>query len=332
MNRFSEIVPLALTPLTPIHIGCGEDFEPTNYVIDDGTLYHFEPTVLPLNDSDRRLLIQSANRPGGEAIRAVQQFFYERRRECRRVSRFGIPVATGIADWYQRRVGQIVQQEAGGRRVSNELGIERTAHHLYTGKPYLPGSSMKGSARTGWLNSVDSVPSSPRDRERPPARDEISSQMETLILGGSFSSDPFRLVEFADAAGVELQSRVVFAVDRRKRPRPAVGKEKDLAVPREAIAGGQLRAAQGEIRFKSRPASSDPRKTPSADKCIGDFGSLARACNRFYRGRLEADLDVLGGFGRDALGQRVQIAGRWTLARARCGSRNVAAGRPAQRR
>jgi CRISPR-associated protein Csm5 len=34
MNRFLDVIPLALTPLTPIHIGCGEDFEPTNYVID----------------------------------------------------------------------------------------------------------------------------------------------------------------------------------------------------------------------------------------------------------------------------------------------------------
>lgn len=26
---------LAITPLSPIHIGCGEDYVPTNYVIDD---------------------------------------------------------------------------------------------------------------------------------------------------------------------------------------------------------------------------------------------------------------------------------------------------------
>ena len=135
----------------------------------------------------------------------------------------------------------------------------------------------------------------PRDRERSPAREE-SSQLENQILGGSFSSDPFRLVEFADAAGASLKSRVVFAVDRRKRPRPD-SKEKDLAVAREAIAGGQFRAAQGEIRFKTRPASADPKHTPRAEKCIGDFAALARACNRFYGSRLEADLDVLAALG-----------------------------------
>src|SRR6476619_520839 len=61
MNRFVEVVPLALTPLTPIHIGCGEDFEPTNYVIDGGVLYQFEPTRLTLTAADRRRLVDCVN-------------------------------------------------------------------------------------------------------------------------------------------------------------------------------------------------------------------------------------------------------------------------------
>lgn len=303
MNRFTEIVPIVLTPLTPIHIGCGEDFEPTNYVIDDGLLYPFEPTALSLNDSDRLLLMQHANRPGLDAILAVQRFFHGKRSECRRASRFGIPVAAGIADWYEARIGRVVQREGGGRGVGNELGIERTAHHPYTGTPYLPGSSIKGSARTGWLNDLDKGPPVRCDpRQRPT---ESSSDLETNLLGGSFSSDPFRLVQFADAAGADLKSRVVFAVDRRKRPRPD-GKEKDLAVRREAIAGGQFRAALGEIRFKARASSAGPKDAPRPDKCIGDFAALARACNRFYRSRLEADLEVLTALGEAQWGHRFQ--------------------------
>jgi CRISPR-associated protein Csm5 len=294
MNRFTETIPLALTPLTPIHIGCGEDFEPTNYVIDGGILYPFEPTALPLDQTDRRLLMQGANRPGVNAILAVQRFFYERRSECRRASRLGIPVAASVSDWYEDRVGRVVQREGGGRSVRNELGIERTAHHPYTGIPYLPGSSLKGSARTAWLNEFDEIPPGPRDPGDRPR--ENTNAIEREILGGSFSSDPFRLVEFADAAGANLKSRVVFAVDRRKRPRPDT-KEKDLPVVREAIAGGQFRAAQGELRFKARPQSSDPNHTPRAEKCISDFAALARACNRFYRSRLGADLEVLTALG-----------------------------------
>jgi CRISPR-associated protein Csm5 len=104
-----------LTPLTPIHIGCGEDFEPTNYVIDGGVLYSFDPTALSFDQSDRRLLMQSANRPGLEAIIAVQQFFHQKRPECRAVSRFAIPVASGVADWYED-IGRVVLREQGRAR------------------------------------------------------------------------------------------------------------------------------------------------------------------------------------------------------------------------
>ena len=44
MNNFLQTFRVAVTPLTPIHIGCGTDFEPTNYVIrDNDILYNFDP-------------------------------------------------------------------------------------------------------------------------------------------------------------------------------------------------------------------------------------------------------------------------------------------------
>lgn len=49
---------LAITPLSPIHIGCGEDYVPTNYVIDDtrGFLYAFNPGEAYLAESDLQAL------------------------------------------------------------------------------------------------------------------------------------------------------------------------------------------------------------------------------------------------------------------------------------
>ena len=290
MNRFVEVVPLALTPLTPIHIGCGEDFEPTNYVIDGGILYHFEPTRLTLTTADRRRLVECANEKADDAIRAVQRFFHAKREECRQASRLAVPVAAGVAEWYERRVGQVAQREAGGRTVSSQLEIERTAHHPHTGKPYLPGSSLKGSVRTGWLNDLDKGPPVRRDPGQRPT--ERSADLEADLLGGSFASDPFRLVEVADTSSSDLRSRVVFAVDRSKQPRRD-GKQKDLFVRREAISGGQLHGLRGEVRFKSPPAWARPPHVPSADKRIGDFASVARACNGFYLQRLNADLATL---------------------------------------
>jgi CRISPR-associated protein Csm5 len=290
MNRFLDVVPLVLTPLTPIHIGCGADFEPTNYVIEDGKLYHFEPAQLLLTQNDRRILIQAVDKRGDDAIREVQRFFHDRRSQCRQSSRLAIPIAYGIAERYQARIGQVAQRERGGRTVVNQLEIERTAHHLHTGVPYLPGSGLKGAMRTAWLNSLDRGPRPERDRRQRPS--ERSGEVEEALLGGTFESDPFRLVDVADASGVNVQSRICFAVDRRKKPRQGHDRRpapKDLSVCCEVIGGGQFRVLQGEIRFEHPPESA----RPDTKRRIDDFVTLARACNTFYLARFAAELETL---------------------------------------
>ena len=38
---FLNVTHAKLSTLSPVHLGSGEDFLPTNYVIDDGWLYSF---------------------------------------------------------------------------------------------------------------------------------------------------------------------------------------------------------------------------------------------------------------------------------------------------
>jgi len=47
---------LKLTALTPIHIGTGEVYEPTNFVIDDGYLYEFDEVLFyqSLNELEKK--------------------------------------------------------------------------------------------------------------------------------------------------------------------------------------------------------------------------------------------------------------------------------------
>lgn len=56
--KFLSTHRIALTPLSPIHIGCGETFEPTNYVIDRerGFLYGFEPSDAVLTSAEMAAL------------------------------------------------------------------------------------------------------------------------------------------------------------------------------------------------------------------------------------------------------------------------------------
>lgn len=293
MTRFIETVSIAVTPLTPIHVGCGEDFEPTGYVIDGGVLYEFDATRIDLTAAERSDLLRVVSRPADEAIRAVQSFFFEKRHRCMKASRLKVPVAAGVEEWYRNRVGRVAQRESSGRTVSNQLEIERTAHHPHTGRPYLPGSSIKGSIRTAWLNSIDPSVTA-RDPKSCP--EEPASRVEAKLLGGTFAKDPFRLVKVADANGERVASRVIFCVDRdkeRNHSRSGERVEKNLFVRREAIVGGQYRVLSGEIRFDLLPGIDNEAKTPAREKRIGGFLDLARACNGFYIPRLKSDLALI---------------------------------------
>ena len=42
---------LYLTPLSPLHLGTGEDYQPTEYVISDGILYVFDPAQAILSEA-----------------------------------------------------------------------------------------------------------------------------------------------------------------------------------------------------------------------------------------------------------------------------------------
>ena len=46
---------LLITPLSPVHVGTGDTYEPTNYVIEDDALHEFDPgeIVEVLSKSDR---------------------------------------------------------------------------------------------------------------------------------------------------------------------------------------------------------------------------------------------------------------------------------------
>lgn len=285
MTPFLTTQALRLTPLTPIHIGCGIDFEPTNYVIDDGVLYHFDPAQEPLAPPDRKALIDACN-DREAALRRIQGFFHDRKDRYKARARHVVPVASGVAEQHGRRISQIAQKEAGGGNVINLLEIERTMHHPHSGTPYLPGSSLKGAMRTAWLDHLN------QGRERRDAY-EKAQQMETRLLQGSFHTDPFRLVDVVDAAGPGVVSKVYFSTNHKKRQVFKDGQElqgKGPAARREALVGGQFAALGCELRLDLLPGQG---RSPQVPGQRFDLVQLAQACNRYYVKRLHRLLELL---------------------------------------
>ncbi|TAN46920.1 MAG: hypothetical protein EPN21_18960 [Methylococcaceae bacterium] len=138
MNLSFDVFRLYFTPLSPVHIGSGDSYQPTHYVIEDGTLYELDTGGLmaALSNDDRTALLNIVERqPNDEMVKAIQRFFYQRRasllsRACKR-----IPVSKGVEHLYVSRVGQAANRESGGKQVINRLEIDRTACYPGSGQP-----------------------------------------------------------------------------------------------------------------------------------------------------------------------------------------------------
>jgi len=295
---FLETWRLMISTLSPVHIGCGEDYDPTNYVIENDTLYEFEPgaalEVLSAPDREQLLKIVSGN-ASNEMLRQVQAFFYQRRQALIPVATRWLPVGPSLAAFYRSRVGKTVQVEGDGSRLVNKLEIERTFFNPVSGAPVLAGSSVKGAIRTALLDAVnDGQPLTDEESQlAKKGRVEANRKLQQrLFQYREFDQDPMRLVQVADACFLEehgVGSEVRFAVNRRRRPlKPGELSAQSQAEQRglyqilECVPAARYRAFSGQLTQQRVDGVADQRNRLPVEALRWDIGDIAAACNRFY--------------------------------------------------
>lgn len=299
MNPFLKTYRLALTPLSPIHIGCGEDFEPTNYVIDDGILYGFDPSRAVLSDLQKSKLMDAANRA---SLQAIQRFFKDNAQTFKAQADVLIPVSSGVAQAYEQRIGRAANIEASGNSVFNQLFIERTSYTGTARLPYMPGSSLKGAIRTAIVDDLNrGQPAQYDERDR---RGAVKSDMvERRLLKGDFASSPLRLLKISDlmpANGHEPARRVLYGVNRKKRQVIKDGQElqpKGIAARKECILHGQYRAFVADAVLPQLQAHHTGKDTPAPELRPTDLRRIASQSNTYNQTRLQRELAVLDGRG-----------------------------------
>ena len=297
---------LAITPLSPVHIGTGEDYEPTQYVIDGDGLYSFSPEAalraLPeaaCADLSRIL----SGPPTVDLLKQVQAFFHRQAERLFPEAEHVIPVLPTIAAEYAERVGRTAQRERE-RDIINQLRIARTYGDAATRRPILPGSSLKGSIRTALLDRVNDGASLPDDIKRLPAHARNVPFQKHLFGYDQFNQDPMRLVQLGDAADVRppetLGTEIRYAVNRKRQPVTKDGREiaaqaENLRQVVECIPSLRPRAFQGRLSLQELGGLTGP-KLP-APELRWTFEELAEACQAFYRPILERELQELGSRG-----------------------------------
>jgi CRISPR-associated protein Csm5 len=302
---------LFITPLSPVHVGCGESYEPTNYVIDEEILCEFDTAAVTdiLNEADRKALLElTSRRPTAEMIQAVQKFFYERRSTLLAYALRCIPVLPRVAALYAQRVGQTANREADGRKVINKLELDRTAYNPVSRQPVLFGSSLKGAIRTALLDQVNAG----RPAQEPKGLHEFQGRLFRYYdydrdnRRMHLERDPMRLVHVADAVwngerGL-YATHIRLAVNRKKAPvkdeqgrlRKSQAETKGLYQILECLPAWHYRAFAGQLRVQSLtdlPTRLDG-KVPASDLRF-DMARIAQACNAFYRPLLEEEVRQL---------------------------------------
>lgn len=275
---------ISISTLSPVHIGCDEVFEPSNFVIHNELLHALDVTALAaeLNESERTQLLKLTD--ARDPIPGLQRFFKTNAQRFSEISSHQVAVASGIAQDYEDKMGRNVQQGTGASPTYSMFPIARTAFSPINNAPYLPGSSLKGSIRTAWLNKLLKQKGNPLTRDDPRDKNKHKTLQERLLgyTAGKFENDPFRLVAVSDAhPDAETDApptRVVYAISKKKRFSDRIAPE--LKVFLETLPEALPATFLGEIRLG------------------GDLNwlQLCEACNRFYMPQLEAELrhDVLG--------------------------------------
>lgn len=296
MNTFLKNHQLVLTPLSPIHIGCGEDFEPTNYVIDDGLLYGFDPSkTIKLEEHH----LSELSRLGLKAnLLGIQQFFRKNKLLFKPTADVLIPVSSGFETEYEEKLGQVVQRESDGNPIFNRLVVERTISSGVSQTPFIPGSSFKGSLRTPHLNNINR--GKPIQYDEHNLKDGAAKLEKRLYEEQDFDMSPMRLIKVSDLMPKpDLHRSIVYSVMRRKRfvCDPKTGEEKttqdNLATRKEVIAEGQYRSFTGELSLMLLGNLPESDKTPKKYLRPTDITALAHASNAYHLPKLKEEIRLL---------------------------------------
>lgn len=157
MRNETKNYKIKLKPMSPIHIGTGEAYEPMNYVIDKGAddkyyMYVFDEFEFfkKLDDKSKDEFKKIASDATDVGILKLQKFIKEKGSLAKKVSYYKIQALKNIAEDYNEKIGKVVQREGGGKKVINQLVVEKTLISPNLKKAIIPGSSLKGAIATAF--------------------------------------------------------------------------------------------------------------------------------------------------------------------------------------
>ncbi len=204
-----------LTLSAPLHIGCGEVYEPMGFVVDPDALelVSFNPADFLANLSSDELAQYSAICRRG-TVDSIQDLYKFMRQHWEHAQGVRIGISKNFSDHYAEVLDKPKQRFS---REMNQFEISRTSYSPIENTPVIPGSSIKGAIRTAVLNNRNKGASLKQFRGR-----RASQELQEHLLQYSLkniATDPFRLVKISDFMPVgEVMRSIIYVVDVKKKP------------------------------------------------------------------------------------------------------------------
>ncbi|EPX84342.1 CRISPR type III-A/MTUBE-associated RAMP protein Csm5 [Rubellimicrobium thermophilum DSM 16684] len=303
---------LVLVPLTPLHIGGGEEAQllPQDYSLRDGHAERLDirRVLARLPEAERAAWIaaMAGARDSGGVVQAVRSL-QAKATPAEVIER--IPISDASA--------RETDLAGEGRDRRNRID----AFFRAGGQPVLPGSSLKGALRTAW--AADMVR---RTKPQPKSWKALESELFALDPGNrAQDTDPFRDVAVADAPLPEGATRIdPVATWKRQGEAGGYGFGSVGQMHRErmrSVADGgappviALRIGLRDAAFARAGESLAPDRRPQPDRLPGDIEALLAALEahhaplwrreveeKFFAGppgeRLRQALRLFAGFAR----------------------------------
>ena len=288
---FIESKAVQITTLSPVQLGSGEDFYPTNYVItDDGWLHHFDELALSyaLKGNLSKLSNALESQRGDDMILSIQRLIREYSKDLSKLAFYSLPVSQGFLSFYKSRIGQVAQRETGNKRVVNRLQISRTFIHPHKHVPVIPGSALKGAIRTAIVNKL--AQHELVELKRLASDRQGSKKVQEKVLGYSrVNEDPMKFFKVSDAEYQHsyLPTEIMFSVSRKRKPKANYEPAEGVSTYMEVISPYRFQAFTSDLRFVEAFDHKQNTAIPTS------FAEVAKVCNAYYLPKLKFELEQL---------------------------------------
>ena len=248
----NDVYTMEITFLTPVHIGTGEELNPFDFVIKDKTLYLIDLERWLSDNSDNTDISNAFSNKNFADLRK----FVADNIPLEKYARAKIPIESNklIEDY---------KAVLRGLRIENQVLVMPLPRGMKYGKPYIPGSSIKGAIRTAvgsaFVKDAGVTPSDKKDEK----------------IFGNIKEDRFKNIKISDAPVSE--SYIVFGKEVSINPEKVSPPKGHFEVTDSVALGNDNAMARAKflwVRDFELPAQGKRTKV--------DLNKLINMINNFY--------------------------------------------------